>query len=94
MRKPPCKKLVDGVWVDCEKRCLGCHSWCKAYSEYDEANIEERKERLRKLDLDASDTARIVNADKNRRSAYQRHMKKRDENNFALRMKQEENGGM
>lgn len=84
--KPPCRY--------CDKRCLGCHSTCKEYKAYDEERKEIRRERMTELLLDESETKRIVNADKNRRSAYQRHMKKRDENNFALRMKQEENGGM
>lgn len=84
--KPPCRY--------CEARCLGCHSTCEKYKEYDEERKEIRKERMKEIQLDESETFRIVNAERNRKSAYQRHMKKRDENAFALRMMQEENGGM
>lgn len=42
----PCK--VNGV--DCEKRCVGCHSTCKAYKEYKGINDNARDNERRQKD--------------------------------------------
>lgn len=60
--KPPCKREVNGVLVECEKRCNGCRNTCEDWFKYQaeqEAKREQRriacmlnemtKERLSKL---------------------------------------------
>lgn len=85
MRRPPCKKLVDGIFVDCKERCLGCHSTCKKYAEYDEQNIQDRKQRLLDLELQESDQTRWQTAAAKRKAAYMRSMKRRqDEREYML----------
>lgn len=74
--KPPCKKEVNNVLVDCEKRCSGCRDTCEEWAEYQAVLIAEREKRRVNCMLTDMEKERAA-AIRSRDNQMSRMMKKR-----------------